>query len=129
MLIQVGENLEIKDSCLFLNSSLAKLTKNLMLAEKAMSIQGDSNLFPNLHSKFGDIPMLIALLKEKQPMFYEYLSKDVVLDEEELPPIERFYDNLNQKACSQADYAHAQEVWRVGNCHTIRDYLKLYLEV
>jgi len=100
-----------------------------MLAEKAMSIQGDLNLFPNLYTRFKDNPTLFAQLKEKQPMFYEYLSKYVVVDEEELPPIERFYDNLNQKACSQADYAHAQEVWRISNCHTIRDYLKLYLEV
>ena len=43
------------------------------------------------------------------------------------PPIEHFYSKLSERHVTEAEYAHAQDVWRTFGCETIRNYLSLYL--
>ncbi len=44
-----------------------------------------------------------------------------------LPPIEAFYNDLNEEACSQEDYRHAQLVWKTFNCQNMLEYTALYV--
>ena len=50
-----------------------------------------------------------------------------VLDETQLPPRKAFASRLSGSEISEADYAHAQNVWKIFRCRTMRDYLELYL--
>jgi hypothetical protein len=49
-------------------------------------------------------------------------------EETELPPVNAFYNQLNEQNCSDTDYEHAQKVWKVFNMKTMRDYHNLYLK-
>ena len=50
------------------------------------------------------------------------------LSKTQLPPKEAFYSKLNKSHISDEDYEHAQKVWRVFGCKTMRDYHNLYLK-
>lgn len=43
------------------------------------------------------------------------------MDERDLPPSPPFYSKLNEKGISNDDYCHAESVWNVFECHTLRD--------
>ena len=60
---------------------------------------------------------------------YDYLTSAVVLDETQLPAKASFYNTLKKTHISDEEYNHAQNVWRVGNCKTIRDYMTIYVTV
>ena len=47
--------------------------------------------------------------------------------ETSLPPQAEFYNKLNDKPLSDAEYSHAQEVWNASNCKSIKDYHDVYL--
>ncbi|XP_051171108.1 uncharacterized protein LOC127287984 [Leptopilina boulardi] len=68
----------------------------------------------------------IQLLTRKGNFPYEYLDCRLKLNEEQLPPIEKFYSTLNDSNISNEDYLHAQEVWSAFNCKNIGDYVYLY---
>lgn len=44
----------------------------------------------------------------------------------DLPPPSAFYSNLNEEGVTDDDYFHADCVWNVFECSTLRDYLELY---
>ena len=46
--------------------------------------------------------------------------------ETQLPPQESFYSKLCDEGISDEDYLHAQEMWKVFNCRTFRDYHNIY---
>ena len=48
------------------------------------------------------------------------------LDETDLPPPSAFYSKLNEEGITDDDYFHADCVWNVFECSTLRDYLQLY---
>ena len=48
------------------------------------------------------------------------------LDETQLPPKESFYSRLTGEDISDADYEHAQTVWKEFDMKTLRDYHNLY---
>ena len=53
-----------------------------------------------------------------------------VLDEEKLPPIESFDSSLGVGSrISIDDYKHAEQVWNVFGCRTLRDYTNVYCEL
>ena len=53
---------------------------------------------------------------------YNYISSPEKLLETALPPIHEFYDNLNNRACSQSEYEYAQQVWTKFDCTTLQVY-------
>ena len=68
------------------------------------------------------------LLIRKGVYPYDYVSNLSKLSETQLPPKEEFYSKLNDEDISEEDFYHANRVWDVFNCKTIRDYHDLYLK-
>lgn len=107
------------DSLSFLNCSLEKLAGNLQ-----------SHQLKYLFDYFKNDPQQqrkVDLLKRKGVFPYSYLTHHSVLDETKLPSIDFFYNDLSQEVCTESDYAHAKEVYKVFQCKSIRDYVKIYL--
>ena len=52
-----------------------------------------------------------------------------MLDETELPPIEAFYDDLNEQPCSASNYAHVTKMWEVFGMTSMKDLLELYVKL
>jgi hypothetical protein len=67
-----------------------------------------------------------SLMKEKLPCPYSYISLER-LDETELPSIEKFYDDLNDKECKPERYELAVRVFNAFHCKTLGDFLDVYL--
>ena len=111
---QIKMNLEFKDSVAFLSASLASLVNNLDISDlKLCSTLGVSaNL---IHGK-GIFP-------------YEWFDSLAKLNVTSLPPREDFYDKLNLKECSQADYQTAVSAWQLFHCSFFRDYMLAYLKL
>ncbi|XP_051162388.1 uncharacterized protein LOC127282258 [Leptopilina boulardi] len=104
------------DSFRFMASSLDKLASYLT----------NYNI---VNSEFQAYDMdKIQLLTRKGIFPYEYLDCRLKLNEEQLPPIEKFYSTLNDSNISNEDYLHAQEVWSAFNCKNIGDYVYLYMK-
>ena len=57
---------------------------------------------------------------------YEYMDSWERSDEHQRPPKETFYSKLSDEHISDEDYAHAQKIWEVFDCKTLRDYCDLY---
>ena len=74
-------------------------------------------------------PALPILIQRKQVFFYDYLNSMERLSETRLPPRENFLNLLHQEQISQTEYEHAQNVWKVAGCQTLKDYLLLYVKV
>ena len=102
------------DSFKFLQTSLAKLVKNLQ--------SGD---FYNIKEIFKDN---VDLLTRKGVFPYDYVSSMNKLAETQLPPKEEFYSKLNDENIKDDDYQHANNVFQILKCKTIRDYHDLYLK-
>ena len=102
------------DSFKFLQTSLAKLIKNL---------QPDD--FYNTKEIFKDN---VELLTRKGVFPYDYVSSIEKLAETQLPPKEEFYSKLNDEDIKDDDYQHFNKVFQTFKCKTIRDYHNLYLK-
>jgi hypothetical protein len=96
-------------------SSLDKLTSNL-----------ERDQFTNLRAMYDGDKLDLLMRKGVYP--YDYVDGFDKLSETRLPPKEAFYSKLNDEHVSDADYIHAQEVWKVFGCRTMRDYHDLYLK-
>ena len=81
----------------------------------------------NLQYRRDGEPVNIKLLTRKGVFPYEYLNHMDVLNETALPPREAFDSRLSGTEISEAEYAHAQNVWTTFQCQSMRDYLELYL--
>ena len=104
------------DSLRFLNCSLATLASNLTDADLVQLRRH----FPSSSQR--------QLLAKKGVYPYDYMSSMDRFDETSLPTQEQFYNRLTGQHISDEDYAHAQTIWRVFNCKTMRDYHDLYLK-
>jgi len=91
------------DSFQFLPSSLENLTNRLVLLKS-----GKQN-FKNTMRYLGDTEFTFC--KGVYP--YSYVSDTTKFDETSLPPIEAFYNSLNEEPLSARDYQRARDVW---NC-------------
>lgn len=104
------------DSNRFLNSSIEKLASYM----DRSNFKVLRNIFPD-EDKFN-------LMCRKGVFPYDYLNDYKVLDETSLPPIDKFFNSLDDSECSIEDYNFALEVWIKFKCNTIRDYMLLYLK-
>ena len=93
------------------------------LAQLANNLQGDE--FINFKKIYKTNT---KLLTRKGVYPYEYVNSLEKFKETKLPPIEKFYSQLNDENISQEDYDHAQNVFETLNCKSLRDYHDLYLK-
>ena len=70
----------------------------------------------------------VNLLLRKGVYPYDYMDGFEKLQETKLPPREAFYSTLTDEGVSQADYEHAQQVWKEMGITSMREYHNLYLK-
>ncbi len=66
------------------------------------------------------------LLARKGVYPYEYMDSWDRFEEQHLPPKKAFYSKLSNEHISDADYAHAKNVWKAFDCGNLGDYCDLY---
>ena len=103
------------DSFKFMSTKLDKLVNNLPEED-----------FTNLKKYY--MGNKFSLVKRKGVYPYEYIDSLERLEENKLPPKEKFYSTLKGKDISNEKYAHAKKVWEVFGMKTLRDYHNLYNE-
>jgi len=113
MTFSVGQ-LQFIDSLQFMNASLEKLAANVPTENLAITSAGLTNAE-------------LALLRRKGVYPYEYINSFYQFNEQQLPPKDAFYSQLNREHISDEDYQHAQCVWDTFNCKTFGDYHDIYL--
>jgi hypothetical protein len=59
---------------------------------------------------------------------YDYITSYDVMNDTELPSIDKFNSKLNDSKCDPKDYLKALNVWKVFKCKTFLDYHNLYLQ-
>lgn len=67
----------------------------------------------------------MRLLKRKGVFPYDYISSWVKLNEEELPAIGDFFNNMTMSDISEEDYDHAKNVWQAFEINTLGTKTKL----
>ena len=112
----------LPDSYAHLNASLAELVDN---------IKNDKDGCKPLEAFIrrdhgGDTDKLEALLR-KGVYPYSYFTDVSVFDEQCLPPIKSFYNDMKEEHCSESDYEHALWVWELFGMTTLKDYCQLYV--
>ena len=117
--ISMGKDVVFIDSLAFLGVSLAALVEGLKRSGEA-KFTLTKRLFPEDASR--------ALLLRKGVFPYDYVNTWDCLTEQQLPPIDEFYNRLTDKKCSPADYEHAKQVWAAFNCQSLQDYQSLYIK-
>ncbi|XP_045466137.1 uncharacterized protein LOC123674983 isoform X1 [Harmonia axyridis] len=106
------------DSFRFLNSSLENLASYLKLDQ-----------YTELKNQFSNLSVdNLKLLTRKGVFPYDYIDSIDKLCEPCLPSREKFYNQLNYDGISEEQYLHAQQVWSTFKCHTMKDYIMLYLK-
>ena len=110
---EVWREMRFIDSVRFQSETLDKLSKNL-----------NNDQCKNVAQYYSG--KQFDLLRKKGVYPYEWVDSIKKFSEVQLPPIEAFYSKLNDEEISSEDYTHAQEVWKVFNCKTFRDYHNIY---
>ena len=64
---------------------------------------------------------------QKGIFFYDYFDNINRLKERQFPAQHHFFNKMDDKKCSDSDYAHAKHVWDTFDCQTLRDYHNIYL--
>ena len=107
-----------KDSFQFISESLSTLAKNLK--NKGTKYFFSLNKYVKEQEKRD-------LLTQKGVFPYTYITSLEVLKEKQLPPKEKFYNDLAKEDISLEDYEFAQKVWKIFGCSTLKDFLEIYL--
>jgi hypothetical protein len=111
------KSLYFKDSFQFLPCSLDRLVTNL--------VKADINAFDVLSHTFPK--HLCPLLLRKGIYPYNFVKTFESFNEEKLPSIDHFYNNLSDESLSQDDYDHAVNVWNKFNIKNMGEYHDLYV--
>ncbi|KAJ4450849.1 hypothetical protein ANN_02280 [Periplaneta americana] len=102
------------DSFRFMPSSLAQLADNL-----------PKDKFSETKKMFKD---KFDLVSRKGVFPYDYLTTSDKLEDNCLPPKEKFFSKLNNEHITEEDYNHAKCVWEAFNIQTLGEYSDLYLK-
>ena len=105
-----------RDSCQFLPKKLSDLADLLPTTPITSHVMQQAYQMDKGHFGKGTYP-------------YTYFDSWERMDEDQLPPIENFYNDLEEKPCDSKDYEEAQSVWRATQCRNLRDYTKVYLRL
>ena len=114
---QVSKHLSLRflDSFRFMASSLDQLAKNL-----------SADQFSIIRQHFAADHISLLLRKGVYP--YDYINHPDKFSEECLPPIEAFYNRLNESNITLDDYQHAQHVWDTFQITNLGEYADLYVK-
>ena len=112
---EVKREIRFIDSFKFMATSLDSLVKNL-----------PKESFKNLTEFYEGDKLNLLLRKGVFP--YDWFDNFNKLSNTELPPKEAFHSILNDSGISEEDYQHAQNVWKIFDMKTMRDYHDLYLK-
>ena len=120
-----------RDSFQHLSSSLSTLVGNLKKNVETVRLK---DKFPNLwkyfKNKWSHLPIeCFQMLTKKLPFPYKYFDSLSRFAEQELPPIEEYYNDLMDEPASDEDYAFAQDLWGKFRLNTLGDLHDLYVEV
>ena len=110
-------SMRIKDTLSFMDGTLESLVETLLASDHS---------FNYLNQVFTcEEKQKLVLSKGVYP--YEY-AKDLIQmhGTTSLPPREKFYSSLKGDTVSEADYKHAQTVWKEFGCKNMIDYTRLY---
>ncbi|XP_050710309.1 uncharacterized protein LOC126995061 isoform X1 [Eriocheir sinensis] len=115
-------DLRFIDSYAFMSGSLAALANQFIS-------NGNEPICTQQMLKDVPTPALPLLIKAKQVFCYDYLDSMERLSETRLPSREDFFNSLQEAELSESDYEHAQNVWKVAGCQSLKDYLLLFVKV
>ncbi len=79
-------------------------------------------------TEYGGDDHCYDLLLRKGVYPYSYFKRMDAFNERDLPAIRAFHNDLTDTPCSDADYAHAQEVWSAFRMETLKDFCGLYVK-
>jgi len=105
--------LNFKDSFMILPESLDTLAKSI--PEEALVL---SKQF------FGE--ELHPFIRKKLPYCYSYITSMDVYNETDCPSRQSFYDDLNEKECSEEDYQLVLDVWKTAKCQNLGEFAAIY---
>ena len=106
---------------MFLTNSLESLVQSLRKTDETQFKHLESLMrlqYPNADFK---------LLLRKGVFPYEYFDSFEKFNEPSLPNHNAFFSTLRGEECSVEDFDYAQRVWTAFGCHSLKDYIKLYL--
>ncbi|XP_064637883.1 uncharacterized protein LOC135497181 [Lineus longissimus] len=118
-----------QDSFEFMKASLSSIAESM---KNAKSTVGGSNaknptVFPLLWEYVRGNTEQYELLSRKGVFCYDFLDGEDKLKLDKLPSKEVFYDSLREVSVTEAEYKHAERVWRAAACQNLKDYLLVYL--
>lgn len=111
--------LRFLDSMAFMASGLDKLVNNLEPQDKQLTRAYFKKKYKGKN---------IDLLMKKGVYPYSWVNTREKFEQDYLPKRADFYNDIDEKGCSEKDYKHAQQVWDEFKCKTFKDYSNLYLE-
>ena len=115
------DDLMLLDSLALMPGSLSRLSENHIQASKPI---------PITERLLSTYPLSVRpLLLGKQMLCYDYLTHMGRLEETRLPPKECFYNRLKGTTPTEEEYLHAQTVFTLADCRTLKDYIDLYLKL
>lgn len=107
--------LRFLDSFRFIGESLEKLANSL-----------DSSQCFEIQKRFSD-KKKFQLIRQKGVFPYSFVDSLKKLENEELPTIDDFYDELRNEQIKTEEYDRALEVWKIFECKKLADYAIVYL--
>ena len=122
------DKIEFKDSFQFLAESLDRLVSNLK--SKSGNI---TDVFPNtwnyFNQKWRNLDKdAFEMITEKLIYPYSYFKSFSNFEEENLPSISNFYNELSRKEISLSDYEKVKRLWKTFGMKNLGDLHDLYVE-
>ena len=115
-------NLKFLDSYMFIKGGLSKLVSSL---KESSGIKA----FPITKHYMKHFPKLEILLRKGVYPYDMITSVEVLKNTVSLPEKCKFFNALSNAHITDADYAHAMQIWVLGKMKSMMDYHKLYLQL
>ena len=111
----------VRDSLQFLPAFIEQLAASLAKVGR--------RYFQNLYDVVTNLYLEadVELLERKGVFCYYYFDSFARLDKAALTLREAFFNKLGNVECSQAEYAHAEHVWKNIYYQSLKEYIVLYL--
>lgn len=120
-------NIDFKDSYKMISNSLKNIV-NQTLGSDLNNYPVTKQLLKQYlidHNKHYD-DSYIELMTRKEPMFYNLVTNYQTLKNQNIPKINKCYDELSNSFMSQEDYNHMQLLWQTFNIQNWGEYYELY---
>ncbi|XP_064106780.1 uncharacterized protein LOC135215755 [Macrobrachium nipponense] len=115
-------NLLFLDTLQFLSGSLEVLARDHIASGRELTYT---------HYLLRHLPLQsrLRIITGKHSFPYEYVDDEAKLSEDRLPPREAFFSTLKGEGISEGEYQRSKEMWRLGECKSLGDYMNLYLRI